>query len=291
MLTIFTIPKAFHDHIGIIQKNAIWSWKKLHPDCEIILFGDEDGIEDVAKECNVKWVSDIKKNEFGTPAIDFVFEQVQKIARHNVLCYANADIILLSDIIRSIQKNSFTNYLMVGSRKNLSILEPIDFDIPSCEDILIKNLMHSTQTNPYGGIDIFIFNKGSFTNIPPFTVGRAGWDNWLIYHARKEHIPVIDITPSVNIIHQNHDYNHVPLKRANLWDGPESDQNLALLGNKRYQWTVDDADWILTREGIVKKPVDLDEMYRIAIIRFPRWLHPFLIVFSLPGYIKRKLKI
>jgi len=37
MLTLFTIPKAFQGHTGVIQRNAIRSWTLLRPECEIIL--------------------------------------------------------------------------------------------------------------------------------------------------------------------------------------------------------------------------------------------------------------
>src|SRR5260370_906360 len=48
MLTLYTIPKAFDEHIGIIQRNAIRSWTLLRPPCEVILFGDDAGTAEVA---------------------------------------------------------------------------------------------------------------------------------------------------------------------------------------------------------------------------------------------------
>ena len=47
MLTIFSTPKPFQGHIGVIQRNAIGSWKQLHPDVEIVLFGDDEGAAEV----------------------------------------------------------------------------------------------------------------------------------------------------------------------------------------------------------------------------------------------------
>ena len=45
MLTIFTSARPFTDpHIATIQRNAIISWKKLRPHCEIIIVGDEEGV-------------------------------------------------------------------------------------------------------------------------------------------------------------------------------------------------------------------------------------------------------
>ncbi len=37
VFTLFTIPKAFHGHTDVIQRNAINSWIRLHLGCEIIL--------------------------------------------------------------------------------------------------------------------------------------------------------------------------------------------------------------------------------------------------------------
>jgi hypothetical protein len=49
MLTFFTTAKPFGGHNGIIQKNALKSWALLHPEVELILFGDEEGAAEAAK--------------------------------------------------------------------------------------------------------------------------------------------------------------------------------------------------------------------------------------------------
>jgi hypothetical protein len=50
MLTLFTTAKPFEGHSGVIQRNALKSWKLLHPDIEIILFGDDAGGAELARE-------------------------------------------------------------------------------------------------------------------------------------------------------------------------------------------------------------------------------------------------
>jgi len=50
MLTIFSTPKPFLGHIDVIQRNALQSWKRLHPDVEIILFGDDNGAAEVCRD-------------------------------------------------------------------------------------------------------------------------------------------------------------------------------------------------------------------------------------------------
>ena len=121
MLTIFSIPKPFVGHVGVIQRNAINSWRSLHPSCEIILFGDEPGTEETAAEIKAKYVPQIARNEYGTPLLDCVFAEVQQIASHNLICYVNADIILLSDFLEAIKRIRFWRFLAVGQRWDMDI--------------------------------------------------------------------------------------------------------------------------------------------------------------------------
>ena len=53
MLTFFTTAKPFVGHIDVIQRNAIRSWQKLHPDVEIILMGDDAGAAEVCAEIGI----------------------------------------------------------------------------------------------------------------------------------------------------------------------------------------------------------------------------------------------
>ncbi len=57
MLTFFTTAKPFVGHIDIIQRNAIRSWQKLHPDVEIILMGDDAGAAEVCAEMGLRTYS------------------------------------------------------------------------------------------------------------------------------------------------------------------------------------------------------------------------------------------
>jgi hypothetical protein len=69
MLTLFTVPKAFKEHINNIQLNAILSWMSLRPRPEIILFGDDEGTPEVAEELGLRHVPEIACNEYGTPLV------------------------------------------------------------------------------------------------------------------------------------------------------------------------------------------------------------------------------
>ena len=104
MLTLFTIPKPFRGHVGVIQRNAIKSWVMLRPACQIILFGDEEGTLEVAKEWGVHHMPEVARNEFGTPLLDSTFATAHRLAINNILCYANADIMLLNDFMVAVTR-------------------------------------------------------------------------------------------------------------------------------------------------------------------------------------------
>ena len=85
VLTIFSIPKPFCGHIEAIQRNAIESWCRLEPCCEIVLCGNEFGVENVVDELGLKWLPNLSKNCYGTPLISSAFDQVLKTANHELV--------------------------------------------------------------------------------------------------------------------------------------------------------------------------------------------------------------
>ena len=62
MLTFLTSPKPFRGHIGVIQRNAIQSWKLVHENAEVILFGEEEGAEETARELGIRHAPHVKRN-------------------------------------------------------------------------------------------------------------------------------------------------------------------------------------------------------------------------------------
>ena len=74
------------------------------------------------------------------------------------------------------------------------------------------------------GIDYFIYSRKQWGKIPDFIIVRPGFDNWLIWKARRNFFSVIDCTDSVKVIHQNH-----PTKK---YYNKEGDINRKLHGGK-----------------------------------------------------------
>lgn len=251
MLTILTIPKAFRDNIDIIQTNAIKSWTLLKPECEIILFGNDEGVADAARKLGAQHIPEVECNEYGTPLLSSVFKIAHKVAKNQLIGFVNTDIILMSDFLPALKRVHLKRYLMVGLRWDLVLNEPLNFDDPQWEAHLRKRLAERGKLHPPGGGgDYFIFPRGLFEDIPPFAIGRTAWDNWLIYRAREVKAAVIDATTAFTNIHQNHDYSHHPQGTAGVWQGPEAKRNVELMGGKDHSFTTEYATHLLTPQGV-----------------------------------------
>jgi len=232
MITIFSCPKAMVGYIGTIQKNAILSWKKNIPDCNIILFGNEEGVADFSREWNIRNVDVVGTNEFGTPMLDSMFNRVQTISPSDYFCYVNSDIIICGGFLETLDlvSSKFDRFLIVGRRYDV---DPGNYKhtVNLLETLVKPGEIMQLPVGSWFQIDYFIYKKGDFLDFPPFAIGRPVWDNWMIKHARKDmHIPVIDASSTIVAVHQKHDYNHVPQARGNSWDGPEGDRNRDLAG-------------------------------------------------------------
>jgi hypothetical protein len=286
MITIFTVPKAFKDHIALIQRNAIRSWLLLHPDCEVILLGNDEGTSDIASEFGLSHIPDIAYNEYGTPLLNSVFEVAQSAARHAFMIYSNADIILMSDFMRAVHSMPKSSFLMTGQRWEIDIHELISFNEADWEENLRKRVGKEGMLQGRGALDYFAFYKGFWNSIPPFAIGRTAWDNWLIYYARSHRVPVIDATEVVTAVHQNHEYKHHPKGFGFIWKGPESQRNLAIGGNGA-KFILDDATLRLTSHGFKRPKVTANVIYRRVdslIVLKPRlaFLAKFLLLFLDP---------
>ena len=248
MITFFTTAKPFEGHNGIIQRNALKSWMLLDRDVEIILFGDDAGTAEIAQELGLRHEPVVQRNAFGTIRIDDMFARAQELARHDVVCYSNCDIIFLPDFCTAIQriKAVHPQFLATGRRWNMDISGPIDFSVPNWqEDLKRKTLRAKGQQNKWF-IDYFAFSRGFFeSDIPPLAVGRIYWDNWVLWRACHSEKPVVNLSPVVIAVHQNHDYRHHPQGREGVYGGEEAARNLELAGGLNHLGTISDAMLVL----------------------------------------------
>ena len=249
-MTIFTISKPFRGHIGVIQTNAIQSWLLLYPEPEVILFGNEEGTAEVASRFGIRHIAEVECNEYGTPLVSSIFGIAQNTAKYQLMCYVNADIILMSDFLLAVQRIHKYPFLMVGQRWDLELNEAVNFDDTQWESRLRTYVAEQGKLHPKSGIDYFVFSRGLYNDIPPLAIGRGGWDNWLVYQARRLKVTVIDATKAITAVHSNHDYSHHPGGTVGVREGPEAIRNRELAGWGEHALTLEHATWTLTSQGI-----------------------------------------
>ena len=280
VITLFSAPKPFTDpHIAMIQYNAIQSWTLLS-DVEVILLGEETGLAEAARELGVKHIPDVARNDSGTPLISSMFQFARDASQRSnsdLLCIINADMILMPDFVEAAKqviklKDSF---VLLSQRWDLNLTEPLDFS--GDWNHRLSSIVHRQGTlHRPAGSDFFLFPRSYYQDIPNFVIGRAGWDNWMIYKARKEKWPVIDCTPSVMIVHQNHDYAHLPGGKSHH-EHPDTNENIRLAGGQAaIRYTILDSTHQLVG-GKLARP-------KLSYLRFMRGVELFLrsIFFFLP---------
>jgi len=271
MLTIFTTAKPFHGHTGVIQHNALQSWKALHPGIEVILFGDDPGAAETCLEFGLRHEPFVERNEFGTKRLDCLFARAQAIAQHEILCYINCDIILMQDFLRATERvrAMHREFLMVGRRWDTDIDAPLPFrerhlcSVPRVqrdespdrqseeqgthwERDLRQLALTRGRRRTAEWIDYFAFSRGLYgPDMPPFVL-RVFWDNWLVWKALDSGKPVIDASRAVMAVHQNHDYSYHPQGKAGVWTGEEAGRNAQLAGGWRHFRTISDATELLS---------------------------------------------
>lgn len=248
-LTIFSLPRPFRGEFDIIQYNAIKSWRLGQPNAEIILFGDEDGTHKMSHEVNARHYPDIGRNKFGTPYVNQIFVRAQEISHFNILCYVNADIILLGNIESVVQRvqEKFKQFLLITRRYDLELRRKQNFG-GNWQEMIRKKLAERGRKHQPGAIDVFIFTKEVYpkNDFPAFLLGRQLWDGWLVWKAMEQCFPTVEITSAITLIHQSHTRTEDYLNPKQLLR--EKNINRSLFGgNKR---NINQTLWILTHEGL-----------------------------------------
>ena len=261
----------------MIQRNAIKSWTLL-PDVEVILLGEETGLAEAGRELGVKHIQTVERNSNGTPLISSMFRLARENSQSDLLCIINADMLLMPDFVEAARKSRMLRdkFVLLSQRWDLDVIQPIEFT-DGWPGRLLSAVHRQGFLHRPAGSDFFLFPLSCYIDIPDFTIGRAGWDNWMIYQARKEKWTLIDCTPSVMIVHQNHDYSHLPDGKPH-YEHPDTTENIRLAGGEaNIRYTILDATHQLVPGGKLVRP-------KMSYLRFMRGVELFLrqVFFFLP---------
>eukprot|EP01079_Euglenida_sp_SAG-EU17-18_P007450 gene7449-1333_t len=196
--TIFATPKPQTvPHIAMIQRNAVMSWAKLRPKPNIIIYGQEEGLDELAATT---------MNMTDTHSMVFI----------------NADILLpqaFADALMTVV-NATDNFLMSCVRWRQCIYNPLDFSDPNWDVDVFKDCNHPPgckwkQDSPRA-IDFFAFTRNTWQGytVKPFMIGRPAFDNYLVTYAAKAGTPIVSCHRCVRPVHQNHNYAHLGKEEA-----------------------------------------------------------------------------
>ena len=265
-LTIFSAPKPFTTpHIATIQSNAIRSWTQL-PDTRVLRLGDEAGLAEAASDLGAAHIRELPRSPSGAPRMDAMFQLARQHSPSPLYCIVNADIILFPDLLEAAQQVSANRerFVLLGQRWDMEITTLLDFNANQGDWAapLRTNLHSLGHLHRPTGSDYFLFPAACYQYLPAFTIGRAGWDNWMIYQARKSGFAAIDATAQVTIIHQNHDYAHLPGGQPH-YKHPETKENIRLAGGRAVtRFTLLDTDYRLVGGRVLRQKLDAARLWR-----------------------------
>ena len=242
MLTIFSVPKPFEGRIGEVQQRALESWTALEA-AQVLLLGDEPGVAEAAREAGAEHVPDLGRTDRGTPRLDAAFAAADRAARHDLRCFVNADVILFDDLPAAASR------VRVQADRFLLVGQSVDVDEATGRD---EALAHGRRRG-VAALDYFVFPAGLYNHVPAFAIGRACFDNWLVWRARRDAI-VVDATADVVAAHQRHDYSHVDGGKTEAYYGEEAARNLELAGGKSRLYTLHDASHVLRGGRLRRNP-------------------------------------
>lgn len=199
MITIVGVPRAFVGRHTQIQELAIQSWVELG---RVLLFGDDDGIGDASERFGCRWVPEVPSDDGGRPFLDVVFARAQQMSVGDVVVYANSDILIPPTYGAALEQLARTagSFLAVVPRLELQFDAADEFEGVDPSRMLAR-ARETGLVAPPSALDVFAFPAGQLEWMPQFAVGRAGWDGWMVYDARRRDIPVVDLGKDNAVVH------------------------------------------------------------------------------------------
>jgi len=238
LITFVSCPKKFPSQKQIL---GLLTWLTLDPQPEIIYISDDPGVAETCRDFGIKNIAPVKKNEYGTPLLDFIFMEAQKQAKGEIIVFLNTDILTLQnfmDILLYVVKISskLDNFMVIGPRQDTDLEDEFYTFDDTWHSRFREKHMKPGQWTSGTALDYFIFKKGFFPEFPAMAIGRFVWDTWIMAYALRSKYPVINGNQRITAFHVNHHYeikglpsdglNNAPL--ATKENSPEFKENIRL---------------------------------------------------------------
>ena len=198
VITFYTAPRNFEPPYDVWQDNAIRSWMALKPTPQVVLIGDRETAVQ-AKRLGVQF----SESDGDLPSVRHIIRAGEQRAGYPVLCFLNADNVLLPTFYANIAPVVWQHerFVCIGRRTNLNVEGLIDSTSP---EFATQIEQHGTQGG-WTGMDYFIYRGISLADgMPDFKIGRDFYDNWLVRRMAWGAVPLIDVSEALTVIHENH---------------------------------------------------------------------------------------
>jgi len=200
MFSIFSTLKPMIGETAVHQENAVRSW--METGAEVILYGSE--ANNIARRLGLVCHEGVDR-ESGVPRLNSLFALAQKDAKHELIGYMNADVVILSGLAEVVETVAarMPRFLMVCRRWDIDLDETLDFSGDWTR--LVRKRIAEGKLHSDCSSDLFLF-RWPLWDLLPFTPGRPEWDNWMFWKACDTGTPVVDVTSMVTMAHPNHGY-------------------------------------------------------------------------------------
>ena len=272
MITLLSSLKPFRGDVARLQENALRNWRRLGKDVEIILYGDGEGVAEHARRYAARHVPVIDCSAKGIPRFDAIVAHAATEAKYDLQLYLNGDILIPPDTINHLGRVTFKQFLVVGQRIDLG--QRAEFDpVTDRWSKQIADCFAQGEAQLHGpfGSDYFVFPRGFWHGLPPLVIGRGAYDNALLAFCLRKGAPLIDATRALPIVHQWHDYSHVPGAFNEAHHGPDAVANRRLHDIVHGAPSLMDADWQMCSSTLAATDFRGQRLRRWEVLLRYRW--------------------
>ena len=257
-LGVFTTCKPFRGADGVYQHLALKSWADLA--LPVMLIGNDEGTADAAALYGFKHAPVAGA---GYPTLGHLFETARAHFDAPALCYMNADILLPPDAGSplGVLAHAARDRLLLATARRRNLPLPHRHDgAPERRDVaaLIRQLDadYGAWDGPLA-IDMVLFSRALFADLPALKIGRMGWDNWALWQARAAGAAVVDASADMALYHPIHEYGSGSGGWRAYWSGDDVRANLAAVGERRL--SLDDATTHYLQDGRLRDRAGLSD--------------------------------
>lgn len=215
-VTSFRVDDAFHlnqtprnDHDRNLV--SLIHFAAAHREIQWIAFVDGpcDRVTDALECLPIK--NDMRSYEFKLPYVNRLLQEGRDHSRAPHILYMNMDIVFLeniTDILLNVRHHVQKPHLLLHSYA-VRFRPGRSYDWAHERLLLLHDLQADNITYEYPGwgCELFVVDRGNplFRRMPPFLIGRRGWDNWVMQFGNTNpNIMSIDITALLTVVHFDH---------------------------------------------------------------------------------------